>query len=830
MKSWRKPILITAIILALLSLLITLLSWWLAPRLKELAVSEINARLRVPVRVEEIDFSLLRKFPYASVDFVGVGAKGLAKDKDRDSLFTARHIYLQFSIWSLWNKEARISRISIEDAVCVLKTDSKGNTNYDIFRDSGSGDGGTLQLEEVEFRNLSLVYRNLQSDKDYAFHTRNFRLAGSFAADVFEMDGQGNLFTERLKIGGVNYLYGKDAAVKAKLRINSRQGTYEFIDAGLDLEELPLTVKGLIRDAPGKTELDLTVSSKEAGLRELLSAVPGVYTGKLSDFEYEGSIYFRLILKGALGMGQQPVVSAEFGTTNAVVQPKGTSYRLSGLSFKGTFTNRLSPSRPVERLHLSGLSGKLQGQALSGDLIIENFRDPWLNFNLESRFSLEVLSRFWKPDTIAEMKGSMLVDARIRGRANEPSAWISEGSIVADQASFSLRESRTAFHGISGRLSLEGSRLTLTALQAMSEGSDFKVDGYFDNVYGYLLSPDQIISGTANVKCRNLDFNELLGESNKADTGFVLDLSSRYRIDLQVEVGVLTIREFQAWQVKGNLKLDNKVITGENISGKALAGSATLQGRIDASRSDSLLIACNAGLKRLDITELFIQFGNFGQDILTDKNVKGKLTADVSFASTWSKDLHCNADRVYAKSRLTIENGELINFQPMLALSRYLKGGDLSHIRFETLQNEIEIRNQAIYIPGMEIRSSLMDLTASGVHRFSNQVDYSLQLYLSEVFGRKVRARHTEFGEIEDDGLGRMRLFLHMKGPVSDPVITYDRKGIEQKITNDIKKEKQELKQILRQEFGWFRKDTLQGKRREKEKPADELELELDPE
>ena len=214
-----------------------------------------------------------------------------------------------------------------------------------------------------------------------------------------------------------------------------------------------------------------------------------------------------------------------------------------------------------------------------------------------------------------------------------------------------------------------------------------------------------------------------------------------------------------------------------------------------------------------------------------DKNVKGKLTATAQFVSTWSKDLHCNFNKIYARSNILIENGELLNFEPMLALSKYLKSADLKNIKFETLQNEIEISNQVIKIPSMEIKSSVMDLTASGTHSFENIVDYKLQLDLSQLLGRKVKAQNSEFGTIEDDGLGRMRIFLSMKGPLANPKITYDRKAIEQKIVQEVKQEKQDLKKILNKEFGWFKKDTTVNKTPvNTPNKKEELELELDEE
>jgi hypothetical protein len=222
--------------------------------------------------------------------------------------------------------------------------------------------------------------------------------------------------------------------------------------------------------------------------------------------------------------------------------------------------------------------------------------------------------------------------------------------------------------------------------------------------------------------------------------------------------------------------------------------------------------------------------GNFGQEVMTDKNVKGDLTADVEFASSWSKELDCNYRNLYVGSKLRIENGELNRFEPLLALSRYLKGADLSHVRFATLENTIEIRNRTIFIPEMEIKSSVLDLVAAGTHTFDNQVDYTLELTLSQLLGRKVRDKNTEFGTIEDDGRGRMKLPLSMKGPMDNPRIKYNRKGVEKKIEDEVRKEKVEVKELLRKEFGLFKKDSALSQPRKGLEPRQELQIDTDEE
>lgn len=49
-----------------------------------------------------------------------------------------------------------------------------------------------------------------------------------------------------------------------------------------------------------------------------------------------------------------------------------------------------------------------------------------------------------------------------------------------------------------------------------------------------------------------------------------------------------------------------------------------------------------------------------------------------------------------------------------------------------------------------------------------------------------------------------------MKGYIDNPTIKYDQKGAVQGIKEDLKQEKQNLKAILQDEFGWFKEEKKQ--------------------
>jgi hypothetical protein len=240
-----------------------------------------------------------------------------------------------------------------------------------------------------------------------------------------------------------------------------------------------------------------------------------------------------------------------------------------------------------------------------------------------------------------------------------------------------------------------------------------------------------------------------------------------------------------------------------------MKGTVNLKGDINATHKDSILISCDAKIKGLDVHELFYEMENFQQNTLTDKNLRGRTDVDLQFASRWSSDLSINPQTVIADGNIKIFNGELIDFSPVLSLSRFVKLSELQHIHFSTLENNIQIHDRKIFIPSMEIKSSALNLTASGTHAFNNIVDYSIKLLLSDILGKKVRDENSEFGVVEDDGLGKSSLFLRMTGAADNPKFAYDKKAVMKKIQTDIKTEKLTLKDIFKKEFGAHKKDSL---------------------
>jgi VCBS repeat-containing protein len=399
------------------------------------------------------------------------------------------------------------------------------------------------------------------------------------------------------------------------------------------------------------------------------------------------------------------------------------------------------------------------------------------------------------------------------------------GDMTFSNAGMKIKNSTLAFDSINGSFVLNDNDIEINSFSGKTPKSDVYLKGNLKNILAYSLTDDADISIDAVFQSNNFDLDEFLvnqAATTKRDTVYKIKFSPRVNFSLNSNIGRLTFRKFEATNITGTFLLRNQKLIADPISFSAMDGTISASGMIDNTVDSTLLITCDANLKKLNIYKLFTEMEDFGQTMITHENLRGTATADVQFASVWKPDLTIDPNRIYARSNLTVDKGELIKYEPMKALSKYISVSELEDIKFASLQNQIEIKDQKIFIPKMDIQSSALDVTMSGTHTFNNEIDYHFKVLMSDILfnkAKKAKKENDEFGVVEDDKSGKTSLFISMTGTVDEPVIKYDKQGAKQNLKENITEEKHTLKQILREEFGWFKKDTTLYK---KDKPKED--------
>ncbi len=841
-KRLKKTVVALLLTLSVLGAAGVFVGFFYEDAVKRIIINELNKRLNTEIAVQDIEndiqFSIFRKFPYASVSFSNVKVMDAIKtQKPKGVLLEASSLSLQFSILDMLFGRYKIKKIEAEEGNINIKIYKNRSDNYHFWKPSAdtSASDFALDLQKIVLDDMGLSYVDYGRKQDYKVFSRNVVLKGKFADNEYTLKIEGRVFVYLIKLEQDIYLANQPADLDVTLYVNSGNDYVTFKKGGIDIGKLGFDITGTINYAESNTLLDLRVEGKKMKIQSLINQLPSRYRGWLGYYEFKGDFNFIALVKGYTGEKTNPLVSVSFGLKDGEIIQKQNSINLSHVSFDAEITNGSSHQKATTALSVRNFKSQLNDGNITGSIRIKNFNNPEIALRLSASLDLKDIFLFVKTDTVQAASGKIILNTEINGIIERPDGFTvkdfiastSTGTLEVRDAGIELKGGRHNFSGLNGIFTFSNNDIETGQFGGKYMATDFTMRGKFKNIIPYLFIENQSLLIDAGFHSDFIDLGEILEySSGKKDTVYRMEMPENVDFSLVLDIGKLIFKKFSATNITGKVTMKDKQFVAHDVSLKAMNGSILFSGLVDGAAPDKLLISCDASIKKVDIKRLFGELENFGQTSLQERNLKGQLTATLQFASVWSSTFKVEKPTIYAKADIAIENGALIDYEPLSGLSKYLKGRDLKNVSFETMKNTIEIKNEVIQIPKMEINSNAIDFQVNGTHGFDQKIDYHLSVLLSQLGTVKEKNMQAEdIGVIADDGLHKERYFFRITGTVDEPVYhTIDKEGYKANIKTNLAKEKESLKEILNREFGWFKKDSTITKEKG-QKPKEKYEF-----
>lgn len=807
-----------------LVLLIATLGWVYRDSIKQHFVTQINKGLQTEVFIEDISVNLFRNFPLAAISLRNVTMLEPTADTPKDTLLVASRVLFQFSLMDILRKEYTVKQAEVIDGFVHMKTFEDGTNNYTVWKSSAEeaspGNDMEFQLNKMTFTRMEYRYKDLRGGHTIDFDIQRALLGGNFTRDNYLLQLQGEMMIGEVVInnaflaGNMKMIFDFETDVQNNNHFTFRNGNFT-------LGSHAFLAEGSVDLSGEHVYTDINISGKHIKLENLIADLPPQYARYFKGYRSRGELYFDASITGTFSSVIKPFVKADFGISNGEMQHRKEGLKFEKLSFEASFDNGQRRNTSTSTLDVRGLTAVLNSSEIKGDAKIFNFDEPRLDVKLFSNINADEWQRFLQIEKIVQASGELLIDIEFKGKLDENRKFTAyhfmasqvRGVITSQNLNFRLKDDNINYRNINADFQFNNNDVIVNGFNGSASSSDFNMKGYFRNVLPWLFLEGERLFVDASLQSGNLNFNELLQHSvSESDTTYRLTLSDK--IDFRLDAGVekLAFRKFEASKVRGILSMRDQVFHAGNISLNTMKGNIKASGYINGKNEQYLVMGCEATIENVDVQELFFQMGNFGQQSISHENIRGRITADARFVSRWSPELDVDWEALETTADIKVENGELINYKPMLALSRFIRVGDLNQVKFSTLENQIRIKDQKIIIPDMEINSNAINIRLSGEHYFNNEIEYHLQVLLSDLLARKNRESRNpqeQYGDIIDDGLGRTTLFLLVTGTIDEPVFRYDRQGVREKLRDDFRQEGQNLRNIFRTEFGIGKGDTL---------------------
>lgn len=766
-------------------------------------IQEANKRLATPVDVRKIEVSIFQHFPQLSIVLHDVYVDDSHAGKY--PLLTAKKISLQLNPIDAWKGIYVIQGLRVDAAEVNLKINARGENNYTVIRSESKTSGAvSFDLQDIIFNNTRVHYLDLIAGSDLVLTSDQLRAAIRSEANRYHIGASGDVVTEKISLSGQEYLSGKTFSLDSKLIYDDNTRALSIEPSTLRIRESIFTLEGKYT-WKGDPYIDLKTKGEQTDIQTLLSLLPENIAKQFSQYQSKGDVYFNARLKGNIDARHNPGVSIDFGFRRLKIFHPDYKSTIEDASLEGSFATSDMTDTRYASLVLKNMTGTLNDEPFTTNLIIQNFQNPEVICDFKGRLDAAAILGFYPIENIKEVSGALLVDISFEGqiallkKKATAQRVLTQGIIELQDINLLYGQHQTALQHLKGSLQFSNNDLALSNVSCRLGNSDFLLNGFFKNIITFLLFENQPIGIETDLKSQFLDVDELFAlgfgtPSEGPKQQYAFSISRNVNLNFNCDVQSLRYKKFKGQNLQGDLLVKNEVAVSRNLSLSTMGGRINLSGIVDATNNKAIDVVSTLKLEDIHVDSIFYVFENFGQEFIQDKHLKGLARADINLEMTLNQNLKLFPETLVADIGAVIQRGELNNFEPMKKLGKYIKDEGLNRLRFSDLKNDIHIEKKTIYIPQMEIRSNVTELKISGTHTFDQQIDYRI---VTPLRGRKSTDQELQ-GAVEDDGGGKTRLFLKITGTTDDYHIAYDTEAVKKKIINDLKKEVQELKDAFK--------------------------------
>jgi len=805
---WLKRILfIFFLLFALLAGTAVFISWKFGEQLEGHALETLRSRIETDVVFkEDVTVSLWRDFPLIAVEIHDVYIQDAFRT---DTLLAVEKAFVQFDILKILRNNFTIAGIRVSDGLLRLKRTETDAWNFRVWKKDttrANKQKTDFSIEILTLENIHLDYDDRMVDLNIRFRSDRSKIKGRFTDENQRLGLSLDGFMHRLKMVGSDRVVSLPLSLAGVLNIRSKEKTYT-----VEMGNALLAGNEMVWDAEWKrTEQDmhmqLQIHAGGIDPHELLPHLWPQMPTNIHDLEMKGNSDLVLRMEGPFTRTHGPELDASLKMTDGELLFRDT--RVSDLNFNSRiFIKDIKRSKAL-RVSFGSFSLRTPTGKVKGSGVLTDLNNPHLKISSTGTSRLEEIITV--TDIADQMKGSGNVTWNIDfsgplGRdfnttLNDLRNMEWTGSIDLSGAEMTFDPGIPPITGLTAAIAMEADRTEVQNCSGSIGHITFDGSIRMPDIKSMIIEQSEPIALSGQVHIRELDISRLPIEWQfSTDPGNAptrtVSMNGRTHVDN------IRYRGFSATDLSGELRMHRDRLTVNGLRFNALDGTA----RADLAYhpiEKGYRLAIDADLSNIDMKQTLAEWDDFGQKTITSDNLKGRATASISAVILMGPGHGLLKDELNVETDLEISGGELIDLEPLLAMSKFISVDELQHVKFDTLRNRISIKDSRISIPKMTVSSSILNVNVFGEHGFDQEMDYHVNLLLNDLLRRKAKRKKTFEGHEVVDHRGKTRLFLRITGKPHDLKVGFDKREVRRKIKDDFRKEGQTIKQLFREEFG----------------------------
>ena len=308
LKKTAKIIAITLLVIVLLLTGILVVAKYNENRITHYALSEVSKIIQAPVKCDSLSLLLLRRFPYATVEFKGFKLGPTfdtinysVRQQYFDTLFSFDRVFVSLKTMPALRKNFQIKQVEISGINLNYCVDTAGVSNFDFIipADTAAKDTATMLLnvllQDLTLTNVSLAYKDDRLSAAARVHIPRLHLEGQIVDDYYAGLVNGHIALHRCAFSD----YRVDLMERTTLDFD-----LSYDDGRAEVRQFDLLSDGLSLSLDGQAQMadsiymDINLNLKQLDIAEVSKYAPEKLLRQFGVGEVAGTVQSTAHVKG----------------------------------------------------------------------------------------------------------------------------------------------------------------------------------------------------------------------------------------------------------------------------------------------------------------------------------------------------------------------------------------------------------------------------------------------------------------------------------------------------------------------------------------------------
>jgi hypothetical protein len=676
------------------------------------------------------------------------------------TFFKGKEIFVSIDVLKLIDNQPPLKGITLQTGELYLYTDSTGYTNTYLLhlkKDSTNNSrqtDGKNELNNLFLKDVRFIVDDSKKEKLHDLVISQLKVSIYNKGSSLLLFTKANILVKSLAFNTARGSFVKDKVFSGDFNMSFQKGSslLSFDSIDIKLSGHPFNVSGQLELAGDQPQYRLRIHTQNIPYDFVRSALPKKIASSLSIVDINNSLDANATITGPLKGGEPKIYVTWYAKD---IHLSTLFLDFDQATFSGFYNNEVVAGLPRKdanyKIEINDFTAVWHGLPVKSEKItILNLFQPLLTCDLTSNFPLAKLNELVGSKTLYLTQGEGVVQLNYAGPLvkNDNTNSFLNGTILFKDAVVEYTPRNVEMKNVNGKLVFKNSDVFIENLQCVVFNNTINMDGQARGLLTLInTQPDKAnIDWNIRTPVINLgsflylfkskgsgkrQFEKKSTLQNMADK--IDDFIERGRLQVKLNAGKLIYKDFEGRNALADITLLNDRYIINNVSMDHSEGHIDLRGSL-LNQANFHQANLEVKMDNVDVSKVFADFNNFGQDGLTAQSIEGKLTAAINASMEMTNDGHVIPSTIVSRVDFSLKNGALNNYEPIKKLQRFIfKKRNFDNIRFAELKDRLDISNQEVKINRMEIQSTVISLFVEGIYSKKGTTDLSIQVPLSNL-------------------------------------------------------------------------------------------------